>query len=175
MKNKVLLIGMPGCGKTTISKMLGEATHLPVIDMDSYIENSTGQKINELFNRGEDYFRNLETKACEQLSKEEHVIISSGGGMILNPLNISYFQENSLIIFLNRPVEKIEVDIDRSTRPLLQSRRSTLQELYNERYPLYTKYSHYTIDNSGDPYTTVSIIINLINFTKNNINKKQEN
>ena len=172
MKNKILLIGMPGCGKTTISKMLGETTQLPVIDMDTYIEIDAGQKIPELFNHGEEYFRNLETKACEQLSKQEQIIIASGGGVILNPLNMSYFYENSLIIFLNRPIEKIEEDIDRSTRPLLQSRKSALQELYAARYPLYTKYSHYTIDNSGDPFTTVSIIINLIKFTKNSINIK---
>lgn len=80
MKNKVVIIGMPGSGKTTIGKILGEELNLKFYDMDEYIQERTSKSILELFKNGEDYFRNIETDICKELSKKQNILISTGGG-----------------------------------------------------------------------------------------------
>ncbi len=82
MKDKVVIIGMPGSGKTTIGKILGRELDLKFYDMDEYIQERTSKSILELFENGEDYFRNIETDMCRELSKEKNVLISTGGGVV---------------------------------------------------------------------------------------------
>lgn len=130
MKDKVVIIGMPGSGKTTIGKILGRELDLKFYDMDEYIQERTSKSILELFENGEDYFRNIETDMCRELSKEKNVLISTGGGVVKKKENIDALKKDALIIFLDRPVEKILEDVDVSKRPLLKDGKERVINLY---------------------------------------------
>ncbi|MGN0143994.1 MAG: shikimate kinase [Clostridium sp.] len=137
MKSKIVIIGMPGSGKTTIGKILGEKLNLKFYDMDEYIQETRSKTIMELFEKGEDYFRDIETEACKELAQKKGILISTGGGVVKRKENIDILKEDSIIIFLDRPVEKILEDVDVSKRPLLKDGKEKLLKLYKERYDLY--------------------------------------
>lgn len=149
LKDKILLIGMPGCGKSIIGKLLAKELNYNFYDMDKYIEDMSGESIKELFEQGEDIFREYETKACIELSKKKRCIISSGGGVVKKEKNIDLFREESIIIFIDRPLDNIIQDVDTESRPLLADGKEKLYKLFEERYELYNKYSHIKIVNDG--------------------------
>ena len=93
-KRGVLLIGMPGAGKTTIGRELSKVLKMNFLDMDEFIERSTGKEIKELFAQGEEVFRDLESKSCELLSTLKNVVISSGGGIVTREENMGNFKES---------------------------------------------------------------------------------
>ena len=101
MKN-IVLIGIMGCGKTTISKLLAEKLHRPVIDIDEYIVEKYNQSINEMFAISEDYFRQNETACCKDLADIQDHIISTGGGVILKKENIDYLKKNGIVFYIDR-------------------------------------------------------------------------
>jgi Shikimate kinase len=164
MKNKVVLIGMPGCGKSTIGKLVSRELNLKFFDMDKYIENMTSKTIPELFENGEEYFRDFETKACEELAKINNVLISSGGGVVKRKENIDILKkEDSYIIFIDRPLEELLNDIDISNRPLLKDGREKLIKLYEERYELYKSASDNIVENDKSLRDTVDKVKEIIN------------
>lgn len=162
MKNKIVLIGMPGCGKTTIGKILSTQLNLKFYDMDEYIQETSGKTIAELFEKGEDNFRDLETQACRDLIKKNNVIISTGGGVVKRKENVDILKEDSTIIFLDRPVEKIIGDVDVSKRPLLKDGKEKVLVLYKERYELYKKAADKIIVNDGTVKDVVEKIKDII-------------
>lgn len=162
MKDKVVIIGMPGSGKTTIGKILGRELDLKFYDMDEYIQERTSKSILELFENGENYFRNIETDMCRELSKEKNVLISTGGGVVKKKENIDVLKKDALIIFLDRPVEKILEDVDVSKRPLLKDGKERIINLYNERYELYKKYADEIVVNDADMIEVIERLKNVI-------------
>ena len=162
MKDKVVIIGMPGSGKTTIGKILGRELDLKFYDMDEYIQERTSKSILELFENGEDYFRNIETDMCRELSKEKNVLISTVGGVVKKKENIDALKKDALIIFLDRPVEKILEDVDVSKRPLLKDGKERVINLYNERYELYKKYADEIVVNDSDMIEVIERLKNVI-------------
>ena len=162
MKNKIVLIGMPGCGKTTIGKILSTQLNLKFYDMDEYIQETSGKTIAELFEKGEDNFRDLETQACRDLIKKNNVIISTGGGVVKRKENVDILKEDSTIIFLDRPVENIIGDVDVSKRPLLKEGKEKVLVLYKERYELYKKAADKIIVNDGTVKDVVKKIKDII-------------
>lgn len=164
MKNKVVLIGMPGCGKSTIGKLISKELNLKFFDMDKYIENMTSKTIPELFENGEEYFRDFETKACEELAKINNALISSGGGVVKRKENIDILKkEASYIIFIDRPLEELLNDIDISNRPLLKDGREKLIKLYEERYELYKSAADNIVENDKSIRDTVDKVKKIIN------------
>ena len=149
MKDKVVLIGMPGCGKTTIGKVLATDLNYNFFDMDDYIEEIAQKSIKELFEEGEEYFREWETKACKELVCKKKCIISSGGGVIKKDINIDILKENCIIVFVNRPIENIVEDVDVASRPLLKDGKEKIYKLFDERYDKYKKACHIEIKNEG--------------------------
>ncbi|KOA18872.1 shikimate kinase [Clostridium homopropionicum DSM 5847] len=145
----IVLIGMPGCGKTTVGKELSERLKIPFCDIDEYIVTSEGKSIPEIFEKGEEYFRELETKAVSKVSDIFPQVISTGGGVIKKPSNIETLKKTGVIFFINRPIEDIANDVDIKTRPLLKAGTAKLYELYKERYSLYKKYCDYQIENQS--------------------------
>ena len=161
MKN-IVLIGMPGAGKTTIGRKLSKALGRPVLDADDKVVEQTGRTIKDLFQEGEDVFRQAETEAVKTLAAMDGIIISCGGGVVKRPENIGYLQQNGKIFFLNRDLAAIAGSVDKVTRPLLNSAEDRLTQLYKERMPLYLKYCDYAIPVDEDFDKTTKYIIDLI-------------
>jgi len=129
--------------------LLSQQLNMKFIDMDDHIEEMEGKSIKELFDIGEDYFRDAETRCSLELSNMDQIVVAAGGGIIKRKENIDYLKRNSLIVFINRPVENILTDIDCELRPLLADGKERLYALYNERIHLYKEYCDLEIDNSG--------------------------
>jgi len=158
----IVLIGMPGAGKTTIGRKLSKALGRPVLDADDKVVEQTGRTIKDLFQEGEDVFRQAETEAVKTLAAMDGIIISCGGGVVKRPENIGYLQQNGKIFFLNRDLAAIAGSVDKVTRPLLNSAEDRLTQLYKERLPLYLKYADYTIPVDEDFDKTTEYIIELV-------------
>ncbi|CAG9714445.1 Shikimate kinase [Clostridium neonatale] len=163
MLKNIVLIGMPGCGKTTLGKILNKELSMEFYDMDNYIERKTDKKISELFEKGENYFRDIESLACEELSKNKNVIISTGGGVIKRKENIDFLKENGIVIFIDRSVDDIIGDVDISKRPLLKEGKEKVLKLYEERYLLYKNYADEIVVNNKNIEDTKNKIIDIYN------------
>lgn len=149
LRKNIVLIGMPGCGKTTVGKELAKRLKIPFCDMDEYIVKNEGKSIPEIFEKGEEYFRELETRTADKVSTVCPQVISTGGGVVKKPVNIEIMKKNGIIFFINRPIEDIANDVDIKTRPLLKEGTENLYELYREREALYKKYCDYDIENKS--------------------------
>lgn len=158
----IVLVGMPGAGKTTIGRKLGKALGRPVLDADDKVVEQTGRTIKDLFQEGEDVFRQAETAAVKTLAAMDGIIISCGGGVVKRPENIAFLQATGKIFFLNRDLAAIAGCVDKVTRPLLNSAEDRLTQLYNERMPLYLKYADYTIPVDEDFDKTTEYIVELV-------------
>lgn len=148
-RDKIILIGMPGSGKTTIGKILAKELNYNFYDMDDYIEETSKKSIKELFEKSEDEFRNIETEACRELSLKKRCVISTGGGVVKKDINIKILRESGIIVFINRPTEKILEDVDISKRPLLKNGKERLYKLYDERFCKYKNSCHIEVLNEG--------------------------
>lgn len=133
-KQNVVLIGMPGCGKSTIGKRLAFQLSKRFIDTDEEILKQIGISIPEFFERyGESKFREIETKIIKELSAVQNAVIATGGGAILNTANIDFLKENGVVFFIDRPFENLVYSSDRP----LSSSRDMMKKRYDERYDLY--------------------------------------
>ena len=117
----IILTGMMGAGKTTISKILGEKLNIKSIDIDTLIEQNENEKISEIFsNKGENYFRNIEKETIKNNFNPENLIISLGGGALENNETRDFLLKNSTIIYLKTSPEVIYERIKNNTsRPML--------------------------------------------------------
>jgi shikimate kinase len=149
LKDKVALIGMPGCGKSTLGRVLAKELNYNFYDMDAYIESISNRTVQELINESEDLFRDWETKACKELAEKKRVIISTGGGVVKRKENVAILKEECIILFIDRPIESISEDVDISSRPLLKDGKEKLYTLYSERYELYKNAADIRIANNG--------------------------
>ena len=147
----LILCGRMGAGKTTIGIKIAEKTGRRWYDTDGLITDKYG-KISDIFEYyGEAHFRKLETDIVKELSKQDSLVISTGGGLVLKKENNALLQENGKIIFLraslNTLSKRLKVD---GTRPLLQtssqSIRDRLAKLMQERTPVYEHVADYVID-----------------------------
>lgn len=168
MKN-IVLIGLPGSGKTTLGRLLAEKRNMKFIDLDYRIEQLEEMPIKEIFEKhGEPYFRNLETKTAENASKETNTVISAGGGIILKEENMRLLRENGIIVFINRDPAAIIKDIQTNNRPLMQNDPNRIVRLYEQRHTLYRQYSDYEIINH-DKQTTLANLIRIADTATRNI------
>lgn len=150
----IVLIGMPGCGKSTIGALLSEKTGRKFTDADKLVEALAGKSIPEIFAQdGEDAFRQWETRVLEELGKQSCLIISTGGGCITRERNYPLLHQNSRIIWLKRDLNLLPTD----GRPLSQS--NTLEALYGARKPLYEAFADIILENHTSPEETVRRIL----------------
>lgn len=166
MKSNIVLIGMPGCGKSTFGKRLSKEVDLAFIDMDIFIETYSSQTISQLWEVGEEHFRELETEVCKLLTKEKYTVISSGGGIIKKKKNIQLLKKTAYIFFIDRPLELIMQDIDVSGRPLLKNDKQTLVELFEQRIERYRAAADFIITNDTTPAAAMQQIHTFIQHLK---------
>lgn len=150
-KKKIALIGMPGCGKSTLGEILKDKLGITLIDLDKYIVELENKSIEELFSFGEDIFRKAESDALKKaLEIEEDLIISTGGGIVKISENVKNLKKNAIVVFIDREIDDIFNDIDTDSRPLLKNNKKALVDLYDERYNLYKNTCHIHIKNKGN-------------------------
>ncbi len=148
MKN-IVIIGMMGCGKSTCGRYLSEFTGLPLVDTDQLITERTGKTPSEIFaQQGEQYFRDLETDLCRELSEQSGLIIATGGGLPLREENRRLLRENGVVVFLSRPAEDIFNPEKLKDRPLAQMGKENFLRRFEERVPIYREMAHYEVESA---------------------------
>lgn len=142
MKN-IVLIGMPGCGKTTVGRILARITNWKLVDTDEAIVQKIRMPIAEYFKEfSHEEFRVVETQVIEELSKRSNQIIATGGGAVLNPVNVQNLKQNGTLYFLNRSLKTLihncHCDDGKNTgvRPLIKTAQD-VENLYNQRFQIY--------------------------------------
>ena len=153
----IVLIGMPGCGKSTIAAALGKALNRPVAEADERIEAAAGMSIPEIFAReGEAGFRLRETEVLAALGKASGQILSTGGGCVTKAENYPLLHQNGILLWLQRDLNTLPKD----GRPI--SLKSDLHELYEKRRPCYERFADAVIDNNGSTEDTVKAILEVL-------------
>ena len=138
----IVLIGMPGSGKSTIGRALSVLTGKTFIDMDEAIEEMAGMSIPEIFAEyGEPHFRDLESEIARRTGKENSTIIATGGGCVLREENMDALMQNGRVVLLDRDIEKLATE----GRPL-STDLDALRKIKKDRGPLYEKYGEFCID-----------------------------
>ena len=144
-KKNVVLIGMPSSGKTTIGAELAKLLHKDFVDIDAKIVSKIGMPISNYFEQyGENAFREIETEVTKEFSGKNNIVISTGGGCIKKPENMLYLSMNGVILLIQRDLSKLVIG---EGRPLSSS-VSALEKMYQERFPLYMRYSQKSIENN---------------------------
>lgn len=153
----IVLIGMPGSGKSTIASLLAEKLGRRAVDADDEIVRLAGKSIPEIFAEdGEELFRNLETQVLAELGKQSQLVIATGGGCVTKKLNYPLLHQNSSIFWLQRSLDLLPTD----GRPLSQS--TGLMDMYRIREPLYREFADYQISNNGSCEDTVQHILTIL-------------
>ena len=148
MRN-IILIGMPGSGKSTFGKMLAQKLGREFVDADTYLEEKEGKTIKELFTVSEDCFRDAEERIIQDLAQKEGLVIATGGGVVKRESNITHLKKSGIILFIDRKPEDIVTDVEVGTRPLLAEGTKKVFDLYNERIALYRKSADVAVENKG--------------------------
>ncbi|MDF2988305.1 MAG: shikimate kinase [Eubacterium sp.] len=149
--NNIILIGMPGTGKSTVGKLLGEHLGFDFIDTDQLITDSVGKTPRQLVEEsGRDCFLRVQDEVVLNIGCN-HCVIATGGGLVHSNTAMKHLKTMGKVIFLNTSYEVIEERMDK-TRNLVRSGGS-LQDLYNKRMPLYMEYADTVIDcDNTDPH-----------------------
>lgn len=144
------MIGLPGSGKSTVGRQLARRLDLPFIDADQVIESRLGCSIREFFEReGEDRFRDLESETLDQITRQHPGVLSTGGGVVLRPLNRQLLRDRTQVFYLRTSPEEIFRHLRHDkVRPLLQVNDplDRLRELLTQRDPLYREVAHHIIE-----------------------------
>lgn len=154
-QENIVLIGIMGCGKSTIGRELQTHLGYPLVDMDGEIERQAGKPIRDIFAQdGEESFREMETSLLRSLAKSDSArqIISTGGGVVLREENRNLLRSLGYVVWLNAPVDLIYERIASARhRPLLHTAdpQRTLRELLAARAPLYESTAHLKLDTAG--------------------------
>ena len=141
-KQNIVLVGMPGSGKTTVGKKFAKKLNRRFYDTDVVITEKEGTTPAEIIRtKGEQAFRDIESAVCRELASEQGVIIATGGGAVLRKENVFNLKKNGLLFFIDRPIEAIKPTDDRP----LSSSEDKLRQVYEYRYPIYTRETDYHI------------------------------
>ena len=151
--SNIILVGMPGCGKSTVASALARLSDKTFIDCDDEFSKKFGISPSEAIQTlGEEKFRQMEHEVTLDVGKLTRCVIATGGGVITRRENYAPLHQNGKIFFIERPVEQLAVE----GRPLSQSIGTNT--LYEKRHPLYLEFSDYTVQNQSVTDTAKKII-----------------
>lgn len=159
----IVLVGLPGSGKTTVGRQLARRLQLPFVDSDHEIERELGCAIRDYFEReGESRFRDVEEATLDRLTQQGPCVLSTGGGAVLRPVNRERLKARGRVFYLRSTPEDVfrRVRHDRN-RPLLQvaDPLQKLRDLFSIRDPLYRDTAHFVVE-TGRP--SVNTLVNMI-------------
>lgn len=155
----LILVGMPGCGKSTIGKLLANRTGKTFVDCDEKIVELAGKSIPEIFaDSGEDTFRQIETEAISLVGKQSGLVIATGGGCVTRKDNYPHLHQNGTILWLQRDLSQLPTE----GRPLSQAGK--LEAMYQARKPLYKAFSDIIVTNDSTTETTADAILSALNW-----------
>jgi len=158
-KRNLVLIGMPGCGKSTLGALLARRLDREFIDTDAEIVERCGMPIPEIFRtRGEAYFRGLETEVLRSACLTGGRVIAAGGGAALRPENLNAMKQNGMAVFLDRPLRELRPTDD---RPLADDEEK-LRRLYAARRPIYAAAADMTVPVRGTPEETMKRLLEML-------------
>lgn len=153
----IILIGMPGVGKSTVGRLLAEALGMPFYDADAVLEETVGRRIPEIFaTDGEDTFRRLESETVAALAAKTGCVIATGGGVVTRDENEYPLHGNGRVVFLMRDIRGCAT----KGRPL--SRGKDLSEMYRVRLPLYRRFADLTVEMEKTPQKTLQKLLEVL-------------
>lgn len=154
----IVLIGMPGCGKTTVGRLLSQMTGREAEDTDELVVKADGRTIPKIFaDDGEESFRQKESAAITECGKRLGLIIATGGGAVMRECNCDALRQNGVIIYLRRSLEELETN----GRPLSED-CTALKKIYKSRREIYESFADYTIDVDRDAQITAERVIKCV-------------
>ncbi len=154
----VVLIGMPGCGKSTVGAVLAQKLGKTFVDADAEIERRTGKAIPDIFaQEGEEAFRRYEADVIADLTRQNRQVIACGGGVVKTPQNLHALRQNGPVLWVQRPIEKLAT----AGRPLSKGSEA-LRRMAHERLPLYRAAATGAVCNDGSLADTVTAALHLL-------------
>lgn len=174
--NNIILIGMPGCGKSTVGVVLAKIMGYKFMDSDLLIQESEGKLLSEIISeQGTDGFNKIENKVNASICAEKSVI-ATGGSVIYGTDAMTHLGEIGVIVYIQLPYEEIEHRLgDLAKRGVSIKEGQTLRDLYNERVPLYRQYAHVIVDEKNlDISSTADKIRRAVEEYKNSAKKDGE-
>lgn len=146
----IYLVGIMGCGKSTVGKQLAQRMGYSFVDLDAWIVAREGRSVADIFaSDGEAHWRALERKWLNRLSHRfRPMVLATGGGVVIQPENIRRMRQSGRVVWIDRSIEDIVASIDTTKRPLLKDGSEKLHAIFAQRRPLYRKASHIRFANS---------------------------
>lgn len=150
MEKNIVLIGMPGCGKSTIGVVLAKAMGFDFVDSDLVIQKQYGKKLEEIIDEvGNCKFNEIEEQVNAQLDLERS-IVATGGSVVYGPKAMENLGKQGIIVYIKLDYPEIEKRLGSlKERGVSMKEGQTLKDLFDERIPLYEKYADITVDTSG--------------------------
>jgi shikimate kinase len=149
----LILVGPMGAGKSTLGRHLSQILDYPFFDSDRVIEEKTGADIPWIFDmEGEAGFRRREQEAIDELTRQDGIVLATGGGVVVTPANRDMLHERGCVVYLWTPVDvQLARTRNDKNRPLLQTAdpRAKLEALFAERDPLYRQVSHHLVSTAS--------------------------
>ena len=160
----IFLIGMQGSGKSSLGKRVARETGLSFADTDAMVAGSAGGTVNDFFAQyGEETFRKAETGALALLTRARPMMISTGGGTVMNPVNRHIMRSWGTIVLIDRPLEEILTDIKLDRRPTLRDGGLTeVERVYNERIQIYRDLADIVVRNDQGYHMAVYTLSRLV-------------
>lgn len=164
MHKHLYLIGMQGCGKSSLGKRTAKETGVPFADTDALVAGSAGGTVNDFFERyGEEAFRRAETRVLAELTRAKPMIISTGGGSVMSRENRLIMRSWGTIVLIDRPLEDILGDIKLDRRPDLRpGGLEEVERIYRERIPIYRELADITLRNDQGYHMALYILTRLV-------------
>ena len=162
--SNIVLIGMPGCGKSTVGVILAKTLGIGFVDTDLIIQQREKRLLQEIIdNDGIEKFLDCECEAIKTLDCD-NCVVATGGSVVFRKESMAHLKENGKIFFLNVSLPEIKIRLDNiSTRGVAATKTQTIDDIFNQRYPLYTEYADFVLDlNNSDVEETVEKICNIL-------------